>query len=334
MEDKQKTKFSFSKAFPLMAFLALIVAGVSFFVAIWSQQRFNHQLSQLQMQFSQTKNLLAAQQAVLDTTQQSLLQQTQQFSYQSEQWTLAESLYLLKLARYHLLFFHNVKLAIRLVKMAEKNLAELNDSRLLQARQELNKSLVALKVAERIDTTGILLQLNAIQNEIPQMMLAPTASLTHISPPAKPLTLWQKIWNEFKPIIIVQRIKNPPPPLLSPSERIYLINNIQYQLTQAQWAAMHYQDPLYHASLNQAINWINNYFQINNQATQSVINLLDQLNTVNVAPQLPDISSAIHAVDSALETTTNEQKIKSKSNKKASPQLPVDQNIGPKAITS
>src|SRR3990167_1875072 len=320
--QKLKPKHSLTQFALIIAVIAVIIAGFAVFQNIQTHQRYALEFQQIQIKLNQTQSALALQQQAVNSTQQSLLQQIQQTGYQNEDWVLAESLYLLKLAHYNLVFLDNIKLATKLLRAANNNLAELDDPTSLNARQKLTQTIIKLKAAEQLDVSSILLQLNAIQKEINQLPLV----RYRVSPQTQEQTInkqrWtQRLWNDLKQVVVIRHLKNPPPLFLSPEQQIYLLDNIQYQLTQAQWAALHHKQQLYQASLGQAINWIQQYFLQNDNATQSVIAALQQLTEINVAPKIPSITDAIHAVQALLNNrqshtlTTPTQKKQTKSSK-------------------
>ena len=285
----------------------LLLAGLALLLALFALWQVHETDVRAKVRLRQLHQLLNQQQRALSDTEQSLNQLSQQTNNQAEDWVLDETLYLLKLAQYNLVFLNDTELATNLLKTANQNLVDLNDAALLPARQTVTNALTQLSNTPNVDITSLLLQLNAISVEIEQLPFAPNRLPKPVETPiqsATPQTWWQQLTQNLKKVVIIHRLQRPIMPMLSPEQRGFLIDNIQYQLSQAQWAVLHHKQPLYKASLNQAIHWIRDYFLLDNTVTENTLQTLQQLVKTNVQPVSPDISSAITALQQVMGART------------------------------
>lgn len=85
--------------------------------------------------------------------------------------TLTEASYLLRSANFELQFQGDVPTTIHLLQTADSEIAGLEDPTLLPIRQSVAEHLATLQSANKLDLTGILLQLNAINGKIYQLPL-------------------------------------------------------------------------------------------------------------------------------------------------------------------
>ena len=83
------------------------------------------------------------------------------------------------------------------------------------------------------------------------------------------------------------------PAMMTPDQQIYLQENLQLLIMQAQWGALNHNDALYHSSLNQAKDWVNKYYVQNSANTQAFLKSLDNLLTQNLSPQFPDLTQSL-----------------------------------------
>ncbi len=106
----------------------------------------------------------------LQGDQQQLAKQVKQVLGQSrQQWRLAESEHLLRLAALRLSALQDIDSATELVQGADDILRVNNDPGAFAARAQLAKSLEALRALPRPDRTGLFLQLGALRDQAAQL---------------------------------------------------------------------------------------------------------------------------------------------------------------------
>lgn len=222
-------------------------------------------------------------------------------------WQLAEAEYLIQLANFSVNFEQNAALATQLLEAADERIASLNNPQLLPMRQTLANNIAALKAVPKVDISAILLQLNALGAQVSQLPVIATpnevpqapAPSHHRHQPGWKRGLAQS-WQQLKQIIVVQYHNQPVGQLITPEKRNYLDLHLQMLLSQAEWACLHHQGPLYSSSLQQAIDWVKNDYVGSASQTQAMLTSLQQLAQNNIAPPLPDISSSLSAINTQM----------------------------------
>lgn len=91
---------------------------------------------------------------------------------------------------------------------------------------------------------------------------------------------------------------NPPP---TPEEAAYLELNLRLLLEQAQLAALRYEQAVYAASLDAALDLIGAYLDRENPAVRETIQALEALRGLDVEAPLPDISASLQELQNARE---------------------------------
>ncbi len=262
---------------------------------------FQHQTQQQEILTQQliTKLVTKTQQ------QQQVLAQLQQSHVNDKKAiAIAEAGDLVQRAQYNLQFTQNVPAAIAALQLADKKMAEWDGASALSVRQQLADNIAALQAVPSVDLAGALTQLQALQQQIPQLpVVQPVAEnlpTTNADNTVKQ-TLWQRTlqnsWNALSKLIVIQRHDQPIQPILPTQQQAYLQQNLQLLLQQAQWALLHEQPTIYQASLAQAKNWTQRYFSKDAAITQSVLKSISELQAINVQPQLPDISATVQAIE-------------------------------------
>ena len=113
-------------------------------------------------------------------------------------------------------------------------------------------------------------------------------------------TRLESVGHALKEVVVVRHIEQPVAPLLPPQQQVYLTQNIQLQLSCAQWALLHQQQQVYQQCLAQANGWIAQYFVQSAPATQSVLAALTELRKVDAKPALPDLSQTLEQIRNQL----------------------------------
>lgn len=299
---KPRSRFtSFLISFTFILAVLLTLAAIYFWFA---SQSLTRHVQHLRTQTTQQQRTLTSVQATLQDLTQPQAKRAR---------ALNEAEYLVNLANLNLDFEGNVSLVINLLKTADQQLAALNDPTLMRVRQALAYDITQLEAAPKLDLPGLILKINAISQQIPQLpvmpneLSKPTTTTTSPDTTTAELPAWRKamsaVGQALTNVVVVRRLNQPIAPLLSPEQRIFSVLNIQLELGQAKWAALHQQPEIYKESLQQAINWTKQYFLQKDSITQSVLQQLTELQKINIKPVLPSIASSLNAIQEALNTS-------------------------------
>lgn len=299
----------------LVIILLLISAGFSAWK--WHKDK--------QVSLSQQQELLQLQDQVANLTTQ-IQDNQQQLTGQQEHlskvlntatadnmnWQLNEARYLIHLANFSVDFEHNVTGAIVLLQTADNRLATLDAPDLMDIRQALTNDISALKAVPEVDISNILLQLNALGGQIAQLPVistpnsvpqAPQPKHHHHHQPGWKRGLAQS-WQQLKQIIVVQYHDQPVGELITPQHRDYLDLHLQMLFAQAEWACLHQQEDLYNQSIQQAINWVKNYYVESAPQSQAMLTQLQQLQQNDIAPTMPVISDSLVLINKKINVVT------------------------------
>ncbi len=299
----------------VIAVLSLIIAlaGIAAFVLTWQrlsnvQEKMALRNSDLQREQVQMQASLAQQQQGLSSTQANLQQVIQLSQRKSQDWVLAEAEYLVRLAAFNLTFENNIAVARKLLETADQRIQTLADPSLSDIRQALANNITALNSIQIPDLTGLVTRLNAISQEVGKLPVTPSqptnAGAASATTPTSTQPMWRRILSgisdTLKDMVVIRTHQKPMKPLLPPEQQVYLVQNIQVQLSLAQWAALHQQPDIYKQTLQQAIDWISQYFAQNAAATENAISTLKNLQSWDIKPTVPDLSDTIKMIDDAL----------------------------------
>jgi len=265
------------------------------------------QLTDLSSQLKQLENSLEKNSATISENEAAVQILKQAKDLNNNRWVLIDTRHLLNMAEYNLTLVPAPNTALAILKKAEKQLASLNDPNTLPLRQAITDAVTHLKALPKIDYAGMLMQLNAISRQLTQLPLIndnATGEVQKLDYTTRTDSGWRKYWHKsldtLEKLVIIRHQNQPIEPLISPGQQTFLVENIRLKLSQASWALLQNNQQIFENSLNTAISWINKYYAPNSVATTSVITSLKILNTINLKPELPDISHAIELTSNLL----------------------------------
>ncbi|MBD2837141.1 uroporphyrinogen-III C-methyltransferase [Pseudomonas sp. JM0905a] len=223
-------------------------------------------------------------------------------------WRLAEAEHLLRLASLRLSALRDIHSATALVQAADDILREQDDPGAYAAREQLAKSLAALRSTEQPDRTGLFLQLGALREQAAQLNpLVPSFEdkggvLMDMAAEGDGGSAWaewlEKLSHYFRiQLDASQDIK----PLLAGQSLSQVRLALSLALEQAQWGALHGQTQVYQQSLRQAREVLNGHFNEENPDSRALLARLDELAGQPVEVQAPDLAPALSALQAYLQ---------------------------------
>ncbi|MGL4885484.1 MAG: uroporphyrinogen-III C-methyltransferase [Aeromonas veronii] len=252
------------------------------------------QLASALSKIDQTSSKDAEQLAALDQTQQRLQGEMQGLQNRvldlndkrPNDWMLAESEYLVRMAGRKLWLEHDLVSAITLLGNADERIAALNDPSLMPIRKALAEDIAKLKGMPRIDREGLTLKLAALSDQIELLPLSTVSMPEAKAEPDQAVSAnpdeWEsnlkKNWVKFtENFITIRRRDGAVEALLSPQQEIFLRENLKTKLLQAQLSVYREQQALYEDSLDKAQRWLTQYFDTDNSATRYMQGEIDKL---------------------------------------------------------
>lgn len=229
-------------------------------------------------------------------------------------WLLAEAEYLMHLANQRLMLQNDLKSAEAVLVSADKVLSEINDPGLLPIREALNQEILSLQQLSHIDRDGLFMQLSAIissldtlsesaylSNEKPEVKEASSAQEELIQDQATWKQVWQEVWGELQKAVLIRRLDQPVAPLMAPEQNYYLKQNLRLMLEQANLAILEQNQAIFQHSLKQAVIWLENYFDLQDNQTITLITKLREMQKLNIAYKVPDISKSLRLLKTKIE---------------------------------
>jgi uroporphyrin-3 C-methyltransferase len=305
----------------------IILAAIGMALYMWQhhvrtyQKNIDKNIYDIQQTLSQLKNKTEETSQKIAATQSALAEQK---AFEQQNTTLLlEVNYLVQLASFHLLFDHNIPLARQLLEAADARIATPASPALWPVRKALAEDIAALKAAPDIDLPGVVARIGGLIQQAESLPKAPIA--TRISNPShedqktyppKPdpspqnqptplsstfhsfLGALKKIGevagSGLSQMVILSKNHADTPILLTAEQYVYIITNIQSQLTLAEWAVIHRQEKIYQQSLSQIDTWLQHYFSTDNTVVQSMLSTLKTLQNISVNPATPNL---LHSID-------------------------------------
>ncbi len=247
--------------------------------------------------------------ANLQSDQQRLSQRLESVLDGSRQdWRLDEAEHLLRLATLRLSALQDVASAEALVAAADDILREQDDPAAFAAREQLSRSLEALRTTERPDRVGLFLQLGALREQAATLNpLAPTFEgqgdvLSDLAAEGDGSAWWsewaKKLSEYFRIEFDADRNVRP---LLSGQSLSQVRLSLSLALEQAQWAALHGQTGVYKQSLKQAEEILDAHFNLDNPDSRALRQRFGELADASIEVKVPDLSDSLDALQAYLQ---------------------------------
>ncbi|MGI9288186.1 MAG: uroporphyrinogen-III C-methyltransferase [Pseudomonadales bacterium] len=257
---------------------------------------------------------LAATQDTIELLEKTIGKQSRQMQALTQtnrdEWLLAETEYLLRLANQRILMSKESSGAMAMLQSADKILRDIDDVSLHLVRRAIANDITALRRTKAVDVDGEYLKLAALSENLDELVLYDIPEFhndeqeaqVEATMPAQPT--WQEslaqvggsIKSTLGKVFIVRQHDKPIEAMLPPQQELYLRQNLRLMLEQAQLALLARKPATYQQSLDKAQQWIARYFIGEDAATQAALQTLADARTIDIDPPLPDISGSYHAL--------------------------------------
>lgn len=224
-----------------------------------------------------------------------------------QDWRLAEAEHLLRLASLRLSALQDIHSATALVQGADEILRDQDDPAAFAAREQLARSLEALRTTNDPDRTGLFLQLGALREQATQLnALNPAFDgqggvLGELAAQSDGDSWWAKglatLSQYFRLDFDADRNIRP---LLAGQSLMQVRLALSLALEQAQWAALHGQTRVYRQALEQAREVLDGNFNRDNPASRALRARIDELFERPIEVAVPDLGGTLGAVQAYL----------------------------------
>lgn len=273
--------------------------------------------------------LLESKQLEAQSQQLALEQLYQDLSKNRDEWALTEIEQVLSTASQQLQLAGNVPGALIALQNADRSLSRSDKPQFITIRRAIAKDTEKLKALPSVDSVGVALRLDNVIAQIDQLPMLSDEKPTLPAPPekkvkAKPVldkngkpvpaaepsepnpwllalqntwTGWStEMWTDVRQLIRVRSVETPDALMLSPTQAYFLRENLKLRLLNARMALLSRNEAAFRADLIAAQEALVKYFDTRARNTQTVQALLRQVQTSNLAIEMPTLSDSLNAV--------------------------------------
>lgn len=237
----------------------------------------------------------------------------QELARSQDERVLADIEQTLLLAQQQLQLAGNVRAALLGLEAADARLAQLNKPQFAGLRTTLSRDLARLKLLPAADVEGVSARLEVLIEGVEQLKpesdteprLPPkdNPAGTGVTGPVDVLTRFSReAWHEIKELVRIRRLDNPELPLLTPSQSYFLRQNLKLRLLAARLALLQRDEANFRSDIAAARDWVNRYFNRQDEVSSSFTGSLDELLRAPVALKDAQISASLQSVRRARET--------------------------------
>lgn len=216
-------------------------------------------------------------------------------------WGIKEVEHVLRMANHRLRIERDVSGSITALNAANKRLNEINDPRLLPVRESISKQIGKLKNFPYPDWVGISLQLDNVLNGLKKNTVKRAKQSSNQSSNVNKemedeskVTGWKKlvdgVKNSINESIQVTKEEEKLKLFISQQESEHAYEFLRSKLLSTKYAVASRDDDAYHRELEAALAWLSTNETL--VGKKEIVSELDELNDINLEPELPDITEA------------------------------------------
>lgn len=301
------------------------------------QSEMSDRLTQTHLGFQQQQKKIALQEQTLADQRQQLEQERESMHQQgvqlnrslsamqqrlggkTSQWQVAEAEYLIRVANHRLRLMYDPITALAALHSADERLRDTGDPGWSGVRKVLAEEITRLTAVPKTDKAGLMASLSALAQQVDQLplreqgvainTLEPAAVVEDTEEPDKGFNLqriWQDLWEGFKSMMVIRHHQQPIAAMLPPEQGYFLKQNLRLKLEGASAALMGRNASFYRESLQASAAWTERYFASGSPQVEAFSEQLAQLEKQDIAPELPDISAALRALQTHREELNQE----------------------------
>lgn len=273
--------------------------------------------------------LLESRQQEAQSQQLALEQLYQDLSKNRDEWALAEIEQVLSTASQQLQLAGNVPGALIALQNADRSLSRSDKPQFITIRRAIAKDIERLKALPSVDNVGLAVRLDNVIAQIdnlplladekpatpavPEKKIKPaavkgkgaTAKETVVTPPedtwgVRLQSAWHEwsadMWSEVTQLIRVRTVDSPDALMLSPTHAYFLRENLKLRLLNARMALLSRNEGAFRADLLAAQEALAKYFDTRAKQTQTVQQLLRQVQGSNLSIEMPTLADSLNAV--------------------------------------
>ena len=251
------------------------------------------------------------------TAQQALQQQYSDLARNRDDWTMAEVGQMLSAASQQLQLTGNTQLALFALQSADTRLAASDSPQAVTVRKAIAQDIDKLKAAPSTDLTGMAIKLDNAIDQVDNLPLSGEAPIAHATPKAATWAdtakvaaatgepRWKVWWREvttgigqqLTSLVQVRRIDNADAMLVTPDQGYFVRENLKLRLLSARLALLSRNQTTLKSDLQAAQAALTRYFDNTSKKTQTVVELVKQVDAGSAAVELPNLNTSLQAVN-------------------------------------
>ena len=312
----------------LLSVVTLLVAGflayqlyTQYRPLLGEQSQWQSDEKQLADQLQQYQNSQSEQQQNLQqqlSTQQTHLSQLQATLHQGKQtWQLGRIGYLIKMAYDQAVFMHNADQAIALLTAANQAVSQARLPQWSNLSISLHQDINTLRAVVPVNVSDTFGQLNALDQQLSQLplntphfqshtLLRATDDQTHAK--ITQAAFWKahlaQLWASLRSLMVIKHHDQSIVPIVDQQQQAYLRQNLHLILFQTKWALLYRDNTLYHSSLSQLSQWINDYFDQQSPVTKTALANINALEPLTLQAKLPAPKASLQALQAVESNNT------------------------------
>lgn len=214
-------------------------------------------------------------------------------------WLIAEAEYYLQIANAQLQLAGNPKLAALALDMADERIVQLADPALTDVRRAISDELAALDVMRKPDIEGVTLTLASLARVVSSLPLQHSAKSEpegegELDPDLSGVDrAWASMKNALSGLVKITSPEDGVTALMTPDAEYFLRTNLILQLQTARLALLRGEHGVFHQSLDDAADWLQQYFDGESTQVSGALQTLAEIRSSVFTATAPDISESL-----------------------------------------
>ncbi len=270
--------------------------------------------------------MLEGRQQEAQAQQQALEQLYNDMSKNRDEWALAEIEQVLSTASQQLQLAGNVSGALIALQNADRSLSRSDKPQFITIRRAIARDTEKLKALPSVDSVGLAVRLDNVIAQVDSLPMLSDATPASTAAQPKPnrrnragaagpepvaepsadtwlgrvqgvWSSWSsEMWTDVRQLVRVRSVDNPDAMMLAPEHAYFLRENLKLRLLNARMALLSRNEGAFRADLLAAQEALLRYFDTRARQTQTVQNLLRQVQGSNLAIEMPTLADSLNAV--------------------------------------
>ena len=263
------------------------------------KKQIHHSLETFENKLTELKNQLDLQADLQEKIYETSLDTVAYVNRSQLIWGLKEAEHVLRMANHNLQIENDISGAIAAMQTADNRLVELNDIRLEPLRDSISNQVKILNNFPYPDLIGLRLNIDRLLVDLRRSLISSIQFDEGIQKFDEPknedyvdLSWWSRLLtnlkNLFSSSVTVSNEKQKMKLFIAQQEKQQAYEFLRMKLLGAKYSIASHDDKTYHRELEAALAWLNNSNSIKHK--KELIHDLNELNSINIEPDLPDIS--------------------------------------------